>query len=452
MIPVGLAKLAQILNATHHGADLEVIDVVHDTGKITPGCLFIALCGERFDGHDFAEQAIRHGATALLVSRHLPFTIPQLQVADTRQALGDIAAWVRNQVSVRLVALTGSAGKTSVKEMTAAILQQCGKVLYTAGNLNNDIGVPMTLLRLTPEHQYAVIELGANHLGEIAYTANLARPEAALINNISAAHLEGFGSLKGVAQAKGEIFKALPLKGRAIINADSCDEVEWQESLERTEVWRCSALRDQGVDFYATEVVMLPQGCAFILHTPIGNTKVTLRLLGRHHIANVLAASALALAVDAPLSAITDGLAQLTPIPGRTYPIVLNKDQLLIDDTYNANLGSMLAAIDTLSALSGYRVLVVGDMGELGEAAIECHRQVGAATRGVVDEVLSLGHLSQVISQANSNGQHFTKHSALVSRLIALCQQYPAISILVKGSRSSAMERVVQSLQEAMRC
>ncbi len=213
MISVTLSQLTDILNGELQGADITLDAVTTDTRKLTPGCLFVALKGERFDAHDFADQAKAGGAGALLVSRPLDIDLPQLIVKDTRLAFGELAAWVRQQVPARVVALTGSSGKTSVKEMTAAILSQCGNTLYTAGNLNNDIGVPMTLLRLTPEYDYAVIELGANHQGEIAWTVSLTRPEAALVNNLAAAHLEGFGSLAGVAKAKGEIFSGLPENG-----------------------------------------------------------------------------------------------------------------------------------------------------------------------------------------------------------------------------------------------
>lgn len=240
MIPVSLSTLAQITSGTLHGDDLTLNDVTTDTRKVTAGSLFVAIVGERFDAHDFAEDAIAKGAKALLVSKRLPVSVPQVVVKDTRLAFGKLGAWVRQQASARVVALTGSSGKTSVKEMTAAILRQCGETLHTAGNLNNDFGVPMTLLRLTPEHRFAVIELGANHQGEIAYTTDLVRPESALVNNLAAAHLEGFGSLAGVAKAKGEIFNGLPAKGTAILNADSNDWPHWQENLHGKTVWRFS--------------------------------------------------------------------------------------------------------------------------------------------------------------------------------------------------------------------
>ncbi len=231
MITFSLETLAAITGGELIGENVRISEVTTDTRKVTAGSLFIALSGERFDAHDFIDQAAGQGAAALLVSRPLSTDIPQVRVSDTRIALGQIAAWVRQHASARVVALTGSSGKTSVKEMTAAILRQCGETLYTAGNLNNDIGVPLTLLRLTPQHQYAVIELGANHQGEIAYTTALTSPEAALINNLAAAHLEGFGSLAGVAKAKGEIFAGLPEKGIAIVNLQSHDLSGWQPQL-----------------------------------------------------------------------------------------------------------------------------------------------------------------------------------------------------------------------------
>ena len=253
MISVTLSQLTDILNGELQGADITLDAVTTDTRKLTPGCLFVALKGERFDAHDFADQAKAGGAGALLVSRPLDIDLPQLIVKDTRLAFGELAAWVRQQVPARVVALTGSSGKTSVKEMTAAILSQCGNTLYTAGNLNNDIAVPMTLLRLTPEYDFAVIELGANHQGEIAWTVSLTRPEAALVNNLAAAHLEGFGSLAGVAKAKGEIFSGLPENGIAIMNADNNDWLNWQSVIGSRKVWRFSP-NAANSDFTATNI------------------------------------------------------------------------------------------------------------------------------------------------------------------------------------------------------
>ncbi|ECM6150983.1 UDP-N-acetylmuramoyl-tripeptide--D-alanyl-D-alanine ligase, partial [Salmonella enterica subsp. enterica serovar Enteritidis] len=378
MISVTLSKIADVLGAEHRGADLTLDTVITDTRKVTPGCLFVALKGERFDAHDFADKAKANGAGALLVSRPLDIDLPQVIVKDTRQAFGQLAAWVRMQVPARVVALTGSSGKTSVKEMTAAILSQCGNTLYTAGNFNNDIGVPITLLRLNHDYDYAVIELGANHQGEIAWTVSLTRPEAALVNNLAAAHLEGFGSLAGVAKAKGEIYTGLPENGIAIMNADNNDWLNWQSIIGDRLVWRFSP-NAANSDFTAANIHVTSHGTEFTLQTPMGSIDVLLPLPGRHNIANALAAAALSMAVGATLTAIKAGLAALKAVPGRLFPIQLSENQLVLDDAYNANVGSMTAAVQVLSEMPGYRVLVVGDMAELGAESEACHLQVGEA-------------------------------------------------------------------------
>lgn len=452
MIRFTLSQLADITHGELHGGDLAIDEVTSDTRKITNGCLFVALKGERFDAHDFAEQAKQAGAGALLVSRRLACDLPQVVVNDTRLAFGELAAWVRQQVPARVVALTGSSGKTSVKEMTAAILSQCGNTLYTAGNLNNDIGVPMTLLRLTKEHDYAVIELGANHQGEIAWTVSLTRPEAALVNNLAAAHLEGFGSLAGVAKAKGEIFTGLPENGIAILNADNNDWLNWQAVICARKVWRFSPDAAQS-DFTATNIHITSHGTEFTLQTPVGSVDVLLPLPGRHNIANALAATSLAMAVGADLSAVKTGLAQLKAVPGRLFPISLSETQLLLDDSYNANVGSMTAAVQVLSEMPGYRVLVVGDMAELGAESEACHRQVGEAAKAAgIDRVLSTGVLSAEISRASGAGEHLSDKASLVARLRELTSEHKIITILVKGSRSAAMEEVVRALQENGTC
>ncbi|BDA56768.1 TPA: UDP-N-acetylmuramoyl-tripeptide--D-alanyl-D-alanine ligase [Raoultella ornithinolytica] len=452
MIRLMLSQLADVTRGELHGRDLAVDEVTSDTRKITAGCLFVALKGERFDAHDFAEQAKQAGAGALLVSRQLECDLPQVVVKDTRLAFGELAAWVRQQVPARVVALTGSSGKTSVKEMTAAILGQCGNTLYTAGNLNNDIGVPMTLLRLTPEHRYAVIELGANHQGEIAWTVSLTRPEAALVNNLAAAHLEGFGSLAGVAKAKGEIFTGLPENGIAILNADNNDWLNWQSVIGARKVWRFSP-NAANSDFAASQIHITSHGTEFTLQTPMGSVDVLLPLPGRHNIANALAAASLAMAVGADLNAVKAGLAQLKAVPGRLFPITLAENQLLLDDSYNANVGSMTAAVQVLSEMPGYRVLVVGDMAELGTESEACHRQVGEAAKAAgLDRVLSTGVLSAEISRASGVGEHLSDKASLVARLRELTAEHKIITILVKGSRSAAMEEVVRALQENGTC
>ena len=425
MISVTLSQLTDILNGELQGADITLDAVTTDTRKLTPGCLFVALKGERFDAHDFADQAKAGGAGALLVSRPLDIDLPQLIVKDTRLAFG---------------------------EMTAAILSQCGNTLYTAGNLNNDIGVPMTLLRLTPEYDFAVIELGANHQGEIAWTVSLTRPEAALVNNLAAAHLEGFGSLAGVAKAKGEIFSGLPENGIAIMNADNNDWLNWQSVIGSRKVWRFSP-NAANSDFTATNIHVTSHGTEFTLQTPTGSVDVLLPLPGRHNIANALAAAALSMSVGATLDAIKAGLANLKAVPGRLFPIQLAENQLLLDDSYNANVGSMTAAVQVLAEMPGYRVLVVGDMAELGAESEACHVQVGEAAKAAgIDRVLSVGKQSHAISTASGVGEHFADKTALITRLKSLIAEQQVITILVKGSRSAAMEEVVRALQENGTC
>jgi len=453
MIAFSLHTLAELTGGKLFGADLNIAEVTTDTRNISAGCLFIALMGERFDAHDFVSEAIAAGAAALLVSKRLPVATPQVVVTDTRIALGQLAGWVRQQSPARVVALTGSSGKTSVKEMTAAILRECGETLYTAGNLNNDIGVPLTLLRLTTQHLYAVIELGANHQGEIAYTSNITRPEAALINNLAAAHLAGFGSLAGVAKAKGEIFQGLPINGTAIINADSNDWPHWQSVLHSKKVWRFSAQPQADSDFSASDIQVGSNGTRFVMMTPAGSIKIQLPLPGRHNVANALAAAALALSVDAPLQAIQQGLSSLKAVPGRLFPLQLAAGKQILDDSYNANVGSMTAAVQVLAEMPGYRVMVVGDMAELGDEAEKCHREVGEAVRQAgIDKVLSVGTLSKVIGDTSGIGEHFNDKAAVTARLRTLLSQQPVITILIKGSRSAAMEQVVQSLQEKGTC
>jgi UDP-N-acetylmuramoyl-tripeptide--D-alanyl-D-alanine ligase len=453
MIRVSLQTLADALNAELIGTDTQIDSVTTDTRQVTQGGLFIALKGEKFDAHDFAADAVKAGVGALLVSKRLPVEVPQLVVADTRIALGQLGGWVRQQVPARVVGLTGSSGKTSVKEMTAAILRECGNVLYTAGNFNNDIGVPLTLLRLTAEHDFAVIEMGANHLGEIAYTTALARPETALVNNLSAAHLEGFGSLAGVARAKGEIFDGLPEDGIAVINADNNDWANWQHKLSGKTVWRFSPTYGEGINFSATDVKISPLNTAFTLHSPQGSIDVSLPVPGRHNIANALAAAALAMSVGASPENVRAGLATLQSVKGRLFPIALSEGKTLLDDSYNANVGSMTAAAQVLSEMPGYRVMAVGDMAELGAESESCHRQVGEAIRDAgIDKVFSIGHDSRIISDVSGCGEHLEDKAALTARLTSLLSEHAVITVLIKGSRSAAMEQVVRALQENATC
>ena len=448
MIPLVIKQIATIVNGTSYyipDEELTIKEICTDSRKITDQSLFIALVGEKFDGHLFAKQAIDNGAIVVIVNRKIDNDIPQIVVNDTYIALGQLAEFVRNQSSAKFVALTGSSGKTSVKEMTANILQQCGETLYTQGNFNNDIGVPLTLLRLKKQDQFVVVELGANHIGEIAYTTRLVKPNSALINNIALAHIEGFGSLDGVATAKGEIFEGLADNGIAIINLESCSD-KWLTMLKNKTVWTFS-IHNSAADFYASNIQIMDQ-TTFTLHTPIGDSEITLPLVGEHNISNAIASSALAISVGATLTQVKKGLAESKSVKGRLYPVRLNQTQLIWDDSYNANVGSMSATIHVLATQPGYKVLVVGDMAELGNDANIYHQQIGElAKQQHVDCVVSVGQLSELISQFSGVGHHFIDKQSAVDYLLNLLRLYPTLTMLFKGSRSAKMEDLIVEIQ-----
>ena len=446
MIPMSLAQIAlvtegQLLNCSDPA--LAICNVSTDTRTVTDGALFLALLGERFDAHQFVAQAITNGAVAAVVSRPLAdVAIPQILVADTRVALGQISAWVREQLDLQIVAITGSCGKTTLKEMCAAILQQAAPVLATQGNLNNEIGVPQTLLRLTPAERYAVVELGANHPGEIAWTTSLVKPDVAVINNVAAAHLAGFGSLRGVAVAKTEIFGGLSASGTAVINADSEFYDWWREILSVRTV--SFGVQNAKADFRAENVKQDEQGIAsFTLCAPDGQIDIQLPIPGLHNVSNALAAAAVTTSLGLSLAQVKSGLAHMLPVKGRFCVQKLSDDLTVIDDTYNASVQSVMAAIDTLSVMPGYRVLAFGDMGEMGADAVSLHRQIGEHARlRKLDAVLTVGDLSRHAADAAS-GQHFTDKESLSQALKTLMQQQRPMTILAKGARSARMEEVV---------
>lgn len=444
MMTLRLAELALVLDARLLGEDAAITAISTDTRTLGPGALFVALRGERFDAHDFCEQAMAAGASALLVERELPLAIPQLIVTDSLKGLGLLGRLVRERVNPKVLAITGSCGKTTVKEMATAILRHEGEVLATAGNFNNEVGVPLTLLRLEPHHQFAVMELGANHPGEIAWTTSLARPDAALINNVAAAHLEGFGSLEGVFHAKSEIFEGLSEQGTAIVNADNEFWPKWQ-----AQGIRCAfSIEDQRQPFHARNIVLNGQGCAeCVLVTPQGEVNLTLAIPGRHNVANALAAAAGCLALGASLASVKAGLEQMAPVKGR-FCVRRWGGLTLIDDTYNASVESVLAGIDALTAMGGYKVLVFGDMKELGEESAAQHARVGrhARERGL-DAVLTVGEQSRHTADA-AGGRHFDNKASLYDALAQMINTEQTISILVKGARGSRMEEIVNMVAD----
>lgn len=449
MIEVSLEWIAQQTGGTLLGDNKLITGVSTDTRTLGQGDVFIALMGPNFDGHKFVDVAASNGATALIVSQKVKTDLPCILVEDTKLALGEFGAAIKQKVAPKTVGITGSSGKTTVKEMVAAILSRIGNVLATKGNFNNDIGVPLTLLRLEQNHDFAVIEMGANHLGEIAYTTNLVKPDVATIVNAAAAHLEGFGSLLGVARAKSEIFKGLGNDGTAIINRDSQFHQFWDGKLKHLKVQSFSV--EQPTDFYAQDVTLGLDGCAqFLLCTPKGNIHLTLALPGVHNVANALVAAALAINVGAGLEDVKFGLQNMRQVSGRLQVKQLTNQVKILDDTYNANVASVNAAIDLLSSFSGQRLLILGDMGELGEKARYYHELVGQhAKQKGIDNVFTLGVLSQSASD-EFGGKHFSDINLLVEHVSnILSGEQRDITILVKGSRSARMERVVKALEDS---
>jgi UDP-N-acetylmuramoyl-tripeptide--D-alanyl-D-alanine ligase len=444
-IRIRLVQAAAWLAAERNGVDVEFHGVSTDTRALVPGALFVALRGPRFDGHDYVDTAAAGGAVALLVEHAVDSSLPQLIVRDTRLALGRLAAAWRLYCNTPLVAITGSNGKTTVKEMSRAIFAQVGTVLATEGNLNNDIGVPLTLLRLTPQHRHAVIEMGASHAGEIAYLSDLAQPDAAVITNAGQAHLEGFGTVEGVARAKGEIYRGLRENGVAVINADD----------PYAELWRGMAGTQRQLCFGMTpEAIVTARwqaeggGSRLWLQTPAGEVEMVLPLPGRHNVMNALAATALALALEMELEAVRRGLECMQGVSGRLAHRSAFNDARLIDDSYNANPASMHAAIDVLATYPAPRILVVGDMGELGAGASQLHREIGNYARAAgIDALYATGELSIATAEGYGAGaHHFTDCMALAAALRQILTT--EMTVLVKGSRSARMERVVEALQE----
>lgn len=441
---MSLAILADALHAPLIGRDALFTGVSTDTRVLNRGDLFVAIQGPRFDGHHFLAEAISAGASGALLSRELVTSLPHVRVPDTRLALGQLAAFWRAQFDIPVIAVTGSNGKTTVKEMIAAILARKGPVCATRGNLNNDIGLPLTLCRLTAQDRYAVIEIGMNHKGEVDYLARLTRPTVAVITNAGAAHLAGLGTIEEVARAKGEIFAGLAAGGVAAINADDAYSGLWR-TLAAPHAIRTFGI-ERLADFRA-EYALGMAGSELFLKSPDDGIEVRLPLLGRHNVLNALAAAAAASAVGATLDDIKRGLEVVRPVAGRLEPKAGVSGARVIDDTYNANPDSLAAALNILHEFKGERVLVLGDMGELGENAVEMHRHAGdLAKESGIQRLFALGDLSvNTVATYGKGGRHFDSVEALIEALIDC--MHGDMTVLVKGSRAARMERVVSGIQ-----
>jgi UDP-N-acetylmuramoyl-tripeptide--D-alanyl-D-alanine ligase len=443
-----LSQAAQAYGGTLMYPDCHFGSVSTDSRKINEGQLFVALKGEHFDAHQFLPEVATQACGMVVEHPAKDINVPQWVVPDTTEALGQIALLNRQAFSRPLVAVTGSSGKTTVKEMIATILRESGEVLATKGNLNNQIGVPMTLLGLHCRHRYAVIEMGASASGEIAYLCGLACPDVVVVTNVMPAHVAGFGSMEGIAKAKGEIYQGVSDQGTAVVNLDEPYADQWRAST-RARVFTYSIGNDCA-DFYAKEMVADDLGCHFfVLVTPAGEVAIRLPLSGEHNVGNALAAAACTYAVGAELGMISDGLSKLQPVAGRLNRLRLPNGAAVIDDTYNANPGSVKAAIKTLKKFRGHHILVLGDMGELGSEEAGLHADMGryAAEQGV-ESFLAVGPLcAGAIHEFGVGGKHFENKEALSTHLKTLLG--PDVVVLVKGSRFMAMEDVLQQITES---
>ncbi|MBN8475873.1 UDP-N-acetylmuramoyl-tripeptide--D-alanyl-D-alanine ligase [Sulfuritalea sp.] len=446
-----LSEAGASFGVMHEGPDAEFHAVGTDSRAVIPGMLFVALKGERFDGHDYVREVLARGAAGAMVEGAWAEAnpgLPLIPVNDTHLALGQLAAAWRGRFTIPLLGITGSNGKTTVKEMCAAILRAhfggaAESVLATEGNLNNDIGLPLTLLKLRAKHHAAVIEMGMNHAGEIDYLTRLAAPTVALVNNAQRAHLEGLGTVQDVALAKGEIYVGLAPDGVAVFNADDAQADVWRELSRDRRQLRFGLDREAEV-----RGNFVPHGLGGELHlaTPAGPLPVTLAVPGRHNARNACAAAAAALAAGATLDAVKQGLEAFAGVKGRLQRRVGREGALVVDDSYNANPDSMRAAIDVLATVPGKRIFVMGDMGEAGSAAAQFHDEIGcyAKSHGI-DRLFCLGQLAAAAAyNFGAGGEHFERIEDLLKRLAG--ELDGATTILVKGSRFMKMERVVEAI------
>ncbi len=444
-----LSQAAQVLGCEFIGHDVLFTSVSSDSRAINTGDLFVALQGENYDGAAFVASATQSGAVAALVKttsyRGVGSPCPLLLVDDTRLALGRLAAHWRAQFSIPVIAVTGSNGKTTVKEMLASILRAATNdddaVLATLGNLNNDIGMPLTLLKLRAVHRYAVIEMGMSHMGEIEYLTQLARPDVAIVNNAGSAHLAGLGSVEAVARAKGEVFTGLSPQGTAVINADDVYAPLWRELADGHTIIEFGLGKNTTVH---AQWQVQDYGVRIGVVMPQGSFSAQLQVPGVHNVRNALAATAAALALHVPLPAIVTGLEQFSGVAARLQRKAALHGATLIDDTYNANPASLHAALEVLAQSPGKKILVLGDMGELGEDAVHLHSEIGAeARRFGVSQLLALGKLTpHTVHEFGKGACHFEQ----IEDLFAVLDKNLDIdsTVLVKGSRFMRMERVVQ--------
>ncbi len=443
-----LSQTAQILHGELRGPDAEFNGVSTDTRTLKAGQLYIALRGEKFDGHDFINEAVKAGAAGALVSQDISSSIPLLKVINTRQALGELARFHRQQFSIPIIAVTGSCGKTTTKALLTSVFSQAGKVLANISSFNNDIGVPLTLLQLTPEHQYAITEMGANHPGEIAFLTHLVHPTVAIITNAAEAHLEGFGDLDGVACAKGEIFQGLEPEGIAVVNADDTYASFWRQLTGSHRVITFGV--DHPADVSARNIQYNETGQPrFDLVIAGQSIAIELQLMGQHNVHNALAAAAAGYAQGLSLSAIQAGLNAASAEKRRLVEQCSPEGATIIDDSYNANPLSMRAAIQLLARRSGERILVIGDMRELGDNACQYHQEIGTEAKNFgIEQLYCYGDLSRYAADAfGKRAYFFSDRDQLIQALKPHLRKQ--VTVLIKGSNSMQMDQVVIALRES---
>ncbi len=453
-----LREAAQAVGGELVGEDARYGAVSSDSRTLAPGALFVALRGPNFDGAEFVAAALARGAVGALVERRMPNAPAQIIVSDALRALQQLATAWRAEFELPIVAVAGSNGKTTTKEMTAAILSRMGACMATHGNLNNHIGVPLTLMRLEPAHRSAVVEMGTNRIGDVAELVKLARPTVGLITNAGAEHLEGFGDLDGVAKGEGEMVAGLGSDATAIINADDPYAAYWRKvaSAGRIVTFGVQAAAEgraaesRPVDFTAKHVTQgIERGefaARFTLLCPLGEREILLKAGGSHNIANSLAAAAAAAAAGASLEDIGSGLAEFRPVSGRLQLKAGLRDSWIIDDSYNANPSSVRAGLEVLRSLSGTTWLVLADMAELGEHTSDSHAHIGSYARACgVKRLFAMGaQSSRAVETFGTGGEWFADADSLIRRLKA--ELSPGVTLLIKGSRVNRLERVVQAL------
>jgi UDP-N-acetylmuramoyl-tripeptide--D-alanyl-D-alanine ligase len=447
------------IGGTYHGPDLPLPRVSIDTRTLQKGDLYVAIKGEHFDGHQFVKEAIQKGACGVLVEKPMgelagpgKTRVVQITVKDAAQALGEMAKIWRSQFKLPMISVTGSCGKTGTKEMMAAILSQMGPTLFTKGNLNNHLGMPLMLLNLTEDHRYSVIEVGASHPGEIRYLVNLAKPTVGLITNIQASHLEGFGSLAAISREKSEIYKGLPPDGIAVVNVDEPFSAQWDDRIDGRH--RVTFGLENKADITATHIAYTPDGVRFELRTPVGVMDCFVPLLGDHVIPNALAAAAATMAVGASLNDIAKGLASVRPVKGRMVPYHMENGVVLIDDTYNASASAVHNALKYLGKVPGKKFFVMSHMAEMGPDSDEYHSKMGHwILENHIDQAFLTGNrawLQPALDIAKNRAIFFTHQSELIQALKPLLnkpENHGAV-VLVKGCRSCRMEGVVEGVMD----